>query len=700
MRLDARHLGQEPFHLDGQPVASPSDDLIDFARAVLAPAYDVPRDDLAACRQPVRWQLLREDVRSLGLDLPTPPTCTALAGFADPQTTTGLEVWFVAPTGSRAAASFGHILLRLVRPAGERDGAPEVVYEISALTGVQHSLLDYLARGLGGGFPLVFEPVPIDEILHDSLGRDQRGIQRFRLDLTAGQRRHVLRMLWQAERTVLLPYRFLNRNCATYLLWLLATALDDLPADPVPLDDTVDAWESPAAVLDRLAEVKNPANGQPLLQHVAGGFETSRDRAERAEQAAVQGLAWLDARLDSERRRRWQDLDAPAVDVADLVRQTLAVAPDAGAAIDTILLARVLASRAAADRAQALADKVDEGRIQPIPSRPLPNLATVIGWRKAVYAHEDPQWHRERLLERVAWVEDYLQHAPRRPATPEEQRAVDEALQARRRFDQATEDYASAADVLDAGVVGLHEAALDVAVRASEQERWHGQVVRSGNGWLDFGWHADGARGGPSTGAAIWREELGQWRPHGGGPLTALVLADLQTVLDLRGTKLSWLHTGGRLFERAVVTYRPAAWLEPLVRRIGWGLTALSQGSAHALTGAVRLDGYVLWLDGTRHAWLSGARAGLLPQVGLGRTEAFVAQLAMEVFLQRRVGATGSVRGFLEARRSLQPVDVAGGLRLDWPWGPRESWRTPIDVHARRDRDGTWSTGWSAGISW
>ena len=415
--LEAGNLGEAPYHEPGQgPPRSPAQRLISFAEAALRPAPETDADDRAWCRQPTRWQRLQTIAKADGVSLPEASSCTSLDRFADPAAIVGLEVLFVAPTSARSSARFGHLLLRLrkvvpsgpdaddsaaARSDGQPDGSDDLVYEISAITGFRSSDLSFLAGGLTGDYPLVFDPQSLHSVLTENLHAQQRNIQRFSLNLTASQRRAVLRLLWQVERELALPYRFTNRNCGTYLLWLLAAALDGAPA----IDPRVALWAAPAEVVDTLRRVTMPHNRLPLLHHTPGSFQTSGEQRDQARRALYSATS-LQERLQ----------------------------------------AAVLVARAELDLAKATADKIRMEQIQPIPGHPLPDVKQLLQWRRQLYQREDRAWRRAVQVERLLWIDRYVDQAPRREATASELTALATARAAEAAFVQATDAYMAFSD--------------------------------------------------------------------------------------------------------------------------------------------------------------------------------------------------------------------------------------------------------------
>ncbi len=698
MALDARTLGEAPFRLAGSAKApSFADALVDFAKAELVPPPGTADDDRVACRQPARWRLLQKLASGEGVDLPAAPSCTAMAAFADPAVVVGLEVLFVALTSAQASASFGHLLLRLVR--GPEPEIHDVVYEISAITGFRDSSLAYVGRGLSGAYPLVFDPQTLSSALADNLHGQQRNIQRFALNVTAAQRRTILQLLWQVERDLALPYRFLNRNCATYLLWLLSTALDDAPE----VGARVRLAASPAEILNRMADIAMPHDGEPLLRHEPGGFESSNSHRLRAVASARAIRKRLDA-LPAPLGPRWRASDALGPDaLAALALATVAALPTHRATIERLLQARVIAARAELDSGQAAAVKVDRERVRPRPDRPLPDLAHLLEWRRLAYLREDKKWRRDQQIARLLWIDDYAATAPRRAANRAERDILAGTERARAAFVCATDGYLATADALDwASPPDLEREWRDER-QHEEARQWRGTLVRSparllglratlADGALRSGW-------GAVLTTAFWREELGQMRPHGVGPTRSFVLADIETELGVDGDGVRWLGNRARLFEVASMSLVPAAedgWLRHLgwVDWFGWGVQVHSAAGPKASNASVRLDGYALLLDGLSGPWLVGVRAGLRPMLALRGGRIFDAALLAEPFAQRRIGSLGRLAASMTMAQTWWRRDAQAALALEVPMGRREAWWARLG--AVTDCDAAWRCRWSS----
>ena len=229
-----------------------------------------------------------------------------------------------------------------------------------------------------------------------------------------------------------------------------------------------------------------------------------------------------------------------------------------------------------------------------------------------------------------------------------------------------------------------------------ELSLWDGRVVRSPAGllgirgeWSSQGW-------GATLNSAFWREELGQWRPHGVGPLRQFVLADIDTRLGFQpresngANPVQWLGNRARLLEYVTVAHVPESpWLAWL-QRLGWGLELASEVGPLQSTVQLRFDGYALWLDGTTGAWLLGVRAGLLPAARIRGDRGVQASVVGEAFARRRLRAIGQLKLAVTATQTWQRLDagvtaLGTALSVHLPWGDRESWWTQLSASADCD---------------
>ncbi len=361
--------------------------------------------------------------------------CPAFDAWADPSTLDHLEVLFAEPSARHPEALFGHLILRPARTGGQRDA----ILEAGAAVTAGEPLFLFILRGMIGGYPAIFTASDLERVEREDNQMDQRTLRRYRLHLRAGERDRVLERMWELERRGYAPYRFLDQNCASLLLFTLRPALDAdhqpwLPPEPEVM---------PMAVLDALAAVE--ANGQPLLtmepeplrSDVAIARDAERDRASSIgslsrlmPEHAEEWSGWL-GRLES------RDRTAAMGELRARVEATLAAAPAAQLAEIAGLLGRVVRDtlgmeRYAADR--ALKDALDVDHDAILHTGAEESVETLVATRRSVYARERPDVRMHDDMERFIHRADELVHLPRRPLHPDEQLRVDRDMEVRSGF--------------------------------------------------------------------------------------------------------------------------------------------------------------------------------------------------------------------------------------------------------------------------
>lgn len=224
--------------------------------------------------------------------------CPAFEAWARLDDLDGFDVLLAAAT-SRPQSLYGHLLLHVKYRGGGlvRGMGFEPVYQFGALTDSNVDPIDYLIKGVVGGFPTVLELNSFRGVDRLFLQYEKRNLRRFTLQLNAEQSHRLLERLWESERRTLYPYRFLNANCASFLVDLMEPALGlDLP-------ERDGAIIMPTDVLDLLASVDNGDEGRLLIKRP----DTLRSGREVAQEAARKRRALLlslaDA-IDADRRTR------------------------------------------------------------------------------------------------------------------------------------------------------------------------------------------------------------------------------------------------------------------------------------------------------------------------------------------------------------------------------------------------------------
>ena len=621
------------------------------------------------CQDFTNIRFLRPRLAEIGFGMRSDPRCPAFEQWADEESLRSIEILFVSPTGRRAAATFGHVLIRLVRQTGDRPRGDDVVYEIVALAGFGNTSLSYVTGGLTGRFPLVFQPTSLRDALSENLRDEQRGMRRFRLNLSPTQRRRVLERLYEVERRAYLPYRFLDQNCATYLQWLLRTAL----GDELRMPRSTNLVRTPSEVMDELGASTLSRTGAPLMTLLDASFDPSS--AEAAASARTRDSAVAEIRERSPLlAAEWAALPQPLTPAfVGLSRRTLEHEADQSGDIVRVAGENLAQARWLLDRARAELKRIEQQRLRPIPGDPLPTVEVLVARRRELYAAPEGA-ERERLAaDNAAWVEHYLRDAPRRPLSAAETGMFRTGERRQREFEAATEVHARTLDLV-AEFAPEHDANASPEPEKTNKTRIPAAAAR--RTLLAF----ERARGGTFTAihrTAFWNEELGQERPHGLGPLRSLTLLDAETRIEMTRRLPRWDKTKLRPVAVAVVDAQPGQAQRMVFDRYGWAadVTMVVQREGGDLEALA--DGVILVRDATRDPWMLGISGGTGPAMrALDHRLRIAAAVRSEVFLRRRLRSTGGWRtsiGWKEGGR--ETLTAEAGTRVDLPLDTRETIR-------------------------
>ena len=245
-------------------------DLLTFAESALVPVTSLPVDDLVRCQEFTRS-------RALWHFLETPfiaQTCPAFDSWTRLDDLQHLEVLLVQASGRAPESLFGHLL---VRPVWRTSIGPsfDTAIQFAAITLPNLGPL-HIAKGLFGGYSIGVFTISMTDLTREKLSGEQRSMTRWKLSLTADEQRRFLERTWEFERRGRFSYAFFSDNCATVLVWMLETSLDE---------PTLAKWPSfitsPGGVLDDLFRAKKKTN-ERLLSPVFPTFESTGVVARRS----------------------------------------------------------------------------------------------------------------------------------------------------------------------------------------------------------------------------------------------------------------------------------------------------------------------------------------------------------------------------------------------------------------------------------
>ncbi len=259
---------------------SPRWDLVTLLAALL---LDAPGDDGGiGCRLISQARFLRSRVNApIGS-----ARCAAFEEWAELDRLAGVEVVLAAPSTAMLGSLFGHLFLRLVYRDGEGAGGGDDATP-AHLSRTVAFLADndvpftedptYALKGIAGRYAASLHERPFLDAYRDYVVVEGRDLRRWRLNLTAGERRTLLERIWTVEHGTKVAYYFFRRNCAT----LMVDLVDDIRGPAA--DDAAPGWLAapPATTLEPWAGARG-ADGAPLLQFVPEPIDSFEHRARDA----------------------------------------------------------------------------------------------------------------------------------------------------------------------------------------------------------------------------------------------------------------------------------------------------------------------------------------------------------------------------------------------------------------------------------
>jgi len=218
------------FFVHRQGRTSPRAELDAFLNALYHP--EVPTGTAqgpAACTFPARTAFLRRFFP----DLPPTPNhlvCKDLEEWRRGLGAARATLIFASSYPNNPASMFGHTLLRLdpEAPSLGADKPPHdllsYVIHFSAQTDDEDNPLQYMAKGLFGGYPGRYLIAPYYEMVNIYSGLESRDLWEFTLTLSPGGMDRLQMHLWELLHNAWFDYWFVDENCSYQLLALLDVA--------------------------------------------------------------------------------------------------------------------------------------------------------------------------------------------------------------------------------------------------------------------------------------------------------------------------------------------------------------------------------------------------------------------------------------------------------------------------------------------
>lgn len=192
-----------------------------------------PEGNSWACRFPARTKwILANSVHNDGNKLPTLDfkNCSELKRFRNSfGEVDAVSLIFASEVPSVPSSAFGHTVL--VFHKGSKVTLDSTVIEYAAEVNSTPGFVEYLWKGLSGGFFGVFTRQALFKKLHIYSKEDRRRLFSFRLNLTSEQIEYLIDHLYEL-RDMRFRYYFLTQNCGYQLEKLLETVKERNTTEP------------------------------------------------------------------------------------------------------------------------------------------------------------------------------------------------------------------------------------------------------------------------------------------------------------------------------------------------------------------------------------------------------------------------------------------------------------------------------------
>jgi uncharacterized protein DUF4105 len=203
----------------------------------------------------------------LGNEAPAARRCEPFEAWADLDRLDAVEVVLAAPSTAMIGSLFGHLFVRLAYR--DDDGrAPLHLSRTVAFLADNDVPFDadptYALKGIAGRYHASLHQRSFLDSYREYVVVEGRDLRRWRLNLTAPERRALLERIWTVAHGARYAYYFFRRNCATLMVDLVDSVL------PPARDPGITGWLAapPASTLEPWQRERG-ADGRPLLEFVA-----------------------------------------------------------------------------------------------------------------------------------------------------------------------------------------------------------------------------------------------------------------------------------------------------------------------------------------------------------------------------------------------------------------------------------------------
>jgi hypothetical protein len=201
---------------------------VDFA-ASFALAHVEPQR--FACQFPLRFRFLAAQGLVAGAERVDVRRCRDVRAWLDPDAVEAFELIYVSQRWQDAAASMGHVLLRLrLKRSGGDVGGDQTDPTVAWVAQDPPETPHYLLKGLTGGLSAGPKFDMWGDVRTRYLLQEGRDAHHYELQMTGDERRwFIAELAAQRARPASIAYAFFTENCATMAWKVLRSALPELP---------------------------------------------------------------------------------------------------------------------------------------------------------------------------------------------------------------------------------------------------------------------------------------------------------------------------------------------------------------------------------------------------------------------------------------------------------------------------------------
>jgi len=204
---------------------SPEKELDATIDALFAPA--ALNDAHALCRFPARTDWLVHEL-DIPRDALPEPDCDRLEEWRSQLGDVTVSVVMPAAYLNNPSSMFGHAFLRLDSNLPRAQGLLSFTLGFAADTSSYKGAVDYVYRGLFGGFPCDDSLTRYYRMVRQYSDIERRDLWEYTLKLSDAERERLLSHLWEVRDKKVFDYYFLEENCAYRILGVIDAAVPGL----------------------------------------------------------------------------------------------------------------------------------------------------------------------------------------------------------------------------------------------------------------------------------------------------------------------------------------------------------------------------------------------------------------------------------------------------------------------------------------